>query len=81
MGRKPHTESMALLCKQKLWDLCQNKSSMQLSKKRSIGPATLEPPTYNVGQRVGPPNVRSVVANTTKEIQDAKTKNLIRFLA
>ena len=59
----------------------QVKHAVIKSKKRSIGPATLEPPTYNVGQQVGPPNVRSVDAETTKEIQDAKTKDLIWFLA
>ena len=59
----------------------QVKHAVMKSKKRSIGHVILEPPTYNVGQRVGPPNVRSVDADTTKKIQDAKTKNLIWFLA
>ena len=59
----------------------QVKHAVIKSKKRSIDPATLEPPTNNVGQRVSPPNVRSVDANTIKEILDAKTKNLIWFLA
>ena len=35
----------------------QVKHAVIKSKMRSIGPVTLEPPTYNVGQRVGPPNV------------------------
>ena len=52
-----------------------------VTKKRSISRATLEPPTYNDDQRVGPPNVQSVDGDTTKEIQDAKTKNPILFLA
>ena len=59
----------------------QVKHAVIKSKMRSIGPVALEPPTYNVGQRVGPPNVRSLNADTTKEIQDAKTTNLIWFLA
>ena len=59
----------------------QVKHAVVKSKKRSIGSATLEPPTYNDGQRVGPPNVQSVDEDTTIEIQDAKTKNPILFLA
>ena len=52
-GRKPHTEAMALLCKQKLWDLCQNKSRMQLLSPRR-GASVLQhldnPPTMLVSE-------------------------------
>ena len=58
----------------------QVKHAVIMSKKMSISSAIQEPPT-NVGQRVGPPNVLSVDEDTTKEIQDAQTKNLILFLA
>ena len=51
------------------------------SKKRSVSPKTLLLPTYNSGQRVGPPNTASVDADTTAQVQDAKAKNLVWLLA
>lgn len=46
-----------------------------------VSPKTLLLPTYNSGQRVGPPNTPSVDADTTTQVQDAKAKNLVRLLA
>lgn len=50
------------------------------TKKRSISPAHLMLPTYNVGQRVGPPKIETVDADTTREVHDAKKKNHIWLL-
>lgn len=45
------------------------------SKKRSITPTALMLPTYNVGQRAGPPRIVTAGVDTTKQVQDSKTKN------
>ena len=51
------------------------------TKKRSISTAPLLLPTYNAGQRIGPPTTLSIDADTSSLVEDAKTKNLVWLLA
>ena len=50
------------------------------SKIRSITPTASMLPIYNVGRRAGPPRIETAYVDTTKEVQDSKTKNHIWFL-
>lgn len=50
------------------------------SKKRSITPTALMLPTYNAGRRAGPPRIETAYVDTTREVQDSKTKNNIWLL-
>ena len=55
--------------------------SISKTKKRSIDTAALMLPTYNPGQRVGPPTTPSVDVNTTTLFLHSKAKNFFWILA
>ena len=50
---------------------------MQVSKKRSITPVTVDIPVYNAGKRVGPPTMKPIVLDYNAVVHDAITKNLL----
>ncbi|KAG0715029.1 hypothetical protein GWK47_012871 [Chionoecetes opilio] len=50
------------------------------SKIRSITLTASILPIYNVGRRAGPPRIETAYVDTTKEVQDSKTKNFIWLL-
>jgi hypothetical protein len=50
------------------------------SKKRSITPTVIILPTYIVWQQVEPPRTKTANVDTTKQVQDSKTKAHIWLL-
>ena len=54
--------------------------SVEKTKKRSIEAASLMMPSYNVGQREGPPQTKSIEVDSTT-YQYARQKDCIWFVA
>lgn len=81
MGTSHRVNGIAVQAKKSDQDAVQPKPAVSKTKQRSISAPPTMLPSYNAGQRVGPPQSKCADINTAANTQLARKKNLIWVLA